>query len=346
MSQYAPLVSIILPAYNSEQCLKNAVASVISQTYQNWELIIVDDGSSDETGKIAKELSGYDCRIRSFSQQNGGVSSARNQGLDQALGNWVTFLDADDAIEPSFLKALIDRAAACADIDIVIGGAKLIGRKKRLYKNQSCATLQGDDIKSLSMSIIDCEIHGDFGYSLPVLGYVWSKLYRKSSVEGIKFDPRISMREDAVFNLEAFCRARTIALSDSCGYLYWQDSGSASRSFHPSFDKEVRALLEAFRAVSEREHFPDQVISLGTIRVYMTWLKLFALHPQNGFSRSEQRSILGQSLRDERWRRAFGSISSKTLSAPYRALRLAYLARSLISIRMLKALNDLRKIAR
>ena len=93
------LISIIVPIYNSESTLKRCVDSILAQTYQNFELLLIDDGSKDCSGEICKEYAQKDSRVKVFHKENGGVSSARNLGLDNARGEWVTFVDSDDWID-------------------------------------------------------------------------------------------------------------------------------------------------------------------------------------------------------------------------------------------------------
>lgn len=105
-----PKFSIIVPAYKAELTLKRCVESVISQTYDNWELILVDDGSTDNTPSMCDEYSAKDSRIVTVHKENGGVSSARNIGIEKASGEWITFLDADDEFEASYLSYFVDGA--------------------------------------------------------------------------------------------------------------------------------------------------------------------------------------------------------------------------------------------
>ena len=97
------LISIIVPVYNAEKTLNRCVSSILSQTFQDWELLLIDDGSTDRSGKLCDEYAAKDQRIKVFHKKNGGVSSARNIGLDHAKGQWVTFVDCDDWIVDSAL---------------------------------------------------------------------------------------------------------------------------------------------------------------------------------------------------------------------------------------------------
>lgn len=101
------LISIIVPVYNSEKTLCRCVDSILAQTYQNFELILIDDGSIDQSGKICDDYVRLDSRVRVFHKKNGGVSAARNVGLDNAKGTWLTFIDSDDYIQENYLSYII-----------------------------------------------------------------------------------------------------------------------------------------------------------------------------------------------------------------------------------------------
>ena len=94
-----PKISVIIPVYNAEKYLYRCIDSVLVQTFTNWELLLIDDGSKDSSGVICDEYAAKDARVRVFHKENGGVSSARNLGLDNARGEWVAFVDSDDYIE-------------------------------------------------------------------------------------------------------------------------------------------------------------------------------------------------------------------------------------------------------
>ena len=114
-------VSVIIPVYNVRPFLEEALDSVLNQTYKNLEIIIIDDGSTDGSGEICDEYAGRDNRIQVIHQDNGGLSAARNAGLDVMTGDLVAFLDPDDAYVDSFIETLVN-AMAAEDVDLVICG--------------------------------------------------------------------------------------------------------------------------------------------------------------------------------------------------------------------------------
>ena len=126
-----PRISVIIPAYNAQDYLKNCVESVRKQTFQDWELLIIDDGSRDRTRAICDECAAADDRIRVFHKKNGGVSSARNLGLREAKGDYIAFLDVDDRFEVRCRETLWSAleqsgadTAACAHLNLRPGGEK------------------------------------------------------------------------------------------------------------------------------------------------------------------------------------------------------------------------------
>lgn len=111
-----PLISIIIPVYNSDKTINRCVDSILSQTFNNWELLLIDDGSTDRSGELCDEYSAKDQRIKVFHKKNGGVSSARNLGLNNVKGEWITFCDSDDFVYPNWLKNYVDNISDGIDL--------------------------------------------------------------------------------------------------------------------------------------------------------------------------------------------------------------------------------------
>ena len=122
MKDDTALVSIVIPAYQAEKVLNRCIASILAQTYSNFECILIDDGSTDETPAICKQFAAQDHRIRFLQQKNSGPSVARNNGIRQAQGKYLLFVDADDWIEPQTCAVLID----LAELKILLGRSKMI----------------------------------------------------------------------------------------------------------------------------------------------------------------------------------------------------------------------------
>ena len=189
------MVSIIVPAYNCIESLECCVGSIRQQTYTNFELMLVDDGSTDGSGELCDKLAAEDTRIRVIHKPNGGVSSARNAGIDAATGGYITFCDSDDYLEPDYLEALIQAAESNPDcghiwccFQTVTGYQKENAAPNYTSaKSLLCYTLQ--DYMSLHEMWLDAE--------------PWNKLYRTDIVQTakVRFPEDLSLGDDWLFNL-------------------------------------------------------------------------------------------------------------------------------------------------
>lgn len=338
----APVVSVIIPAYNAKGSISDAIESLKRQTFEGFEAIIVNDGSIDSTEDEASVAIGDDSRFCIHRQPNGGVSSARNLGLEYARGDWVTFLDADDVLAPMFLGGLLGRAAR--DIDIVIAGAKVIGGSKRPMANSRDCVVTGGEIQLLASSVLDGEDNDQIGYCASIAGCICSKIYRRASIDATRFDIRVAMREDALFNLSALCGARNVALSTRMDYIYRTYRSTASVSFHPRFNSEIDAFLEVCQSIWTENGLPVSSYHKGVLSTYMSWLKLYALHRDASFSARERFALVSESLHDERWGSSFEALRDAKLDASYSALRHAYRHGHPMMIAALKYANDLRRL--
>ena len=126
----APFISIIVPVYKSEDTLRHCVDSILRQPYDDFELLLIDDGSPDQSGNICDEYAAKEPRIRVFHKENGGVSAARNLGLEVACGEWITFIDADDSIDDGFFNLPKENAG----FDLIIGGIQEVPQRGHLLQ--------------------------------------------------------------------------------------------------------------------------------------------------------------------------------------------------------------------
>lgn len=187
------LVSIILPVYNSEKYIKLAMESVLKQSYKNFELIIVNDGSTDNSDNICKEYQQKDERIKYIYTQNNGVSSARNYALKYATGTYITFIDDDDMYEKDYLKELVNNVNKY-NTDLVSCAYKTINKKNRIINYSSDLTTSNlkEYIEILQPNLL--------------INQLWNKIYKLDIIKknNITFDTNIDLGEDYKFNLEYF----------------------------------------------------------------------------------------------------------------------------------------------
>lgn len=197
-----PKISVIVPIYNAEKYLPRCIDSILAQTFTDFELLLIDDGSTDGSGKICDEYATKDARIRVFHKKNGGVSSARNLGLDEAQGEWITFCDSDDYVYPCWLN--------------------------NFSKNFSDALqmiVQSFDPKPLVVkkSVFSCDEGMQYMERQNILGYLWVKAFRKEIIcmNHIRFNEQLAYEEDLVFVFRYLIRAKElILLTEDTGYFY------------------------------------------------------------------------------------------------------------------------------
>lgn len=194
----SPLISIIIPIYNVEKYLPACLDSVLAQTYQNLEIILVDDGSPDGSGAICDAYAARDARIRVIHQKNGGVSSARNTGLDAAFGSFIGFVDPDDYIEPDMYRILYKR--------IQDTGADIAQCGYMYHKNETVTNVYGSGENDV-YSGPQCAQKLLTDYA--PWWTVWSKLYRADLFRELRFC-KVNCCEDILLNSQLFLRVRHV----------------------------------------------------------------------------------------------------------------------------------------
>lgn len=211
-------ISVIIPVYNCATYLRRCVESVLTQTYKNLEIICVNDGSTDESGAILTELMKKDSRIRVICQENKGVSAARNAGIKLATGEWITFVDADDAIESDMYENLLNHVTN-DDIDIVHCGYKRISLDGTIkHINGTGKIIEQDNVEAAK-----CLIQGKL-----FVGSLWNKLYKATLFENVTLDVSLAINEDILANAELIKNAKRIVFYDMGKYLMYERKGSAT----------------------------------------------------------------------------------------------------------------------
>lgn len=221
------LLSVIVPVYNAENTLRRCVDSVLMQSYGDFELLLVDDGSIDNSGYICDEYEEKDSRVRVFHKSNGGVSSARNLGLDNAKGEWIAFVDSDDCVSESYLHNMWSHSS-CADL--VISYAELVyldgNRRREVYKSK----LVTDDYNDLF-------VENDLSWHTSP----WSKLFNKNICGDLRFIEGMHIGEDLVFLYSYILKCDNIYLSGDTDYYYYVDNQCSLTKRINNLDEEMLA---------------------------------------------------------------------------------------------------------
>lgn len=218
-------VSVIVPCYNAQRYLAPCLDAVLAQSVADFEVLLIDDGSTDGTAAIAARYAMRDARVRVFRQSNAGVSAARNLGLSHARGEWVTFVDSDDLLTPDALAVML--AAAGKGVDMVVCAHETFdenGAREIVYPQTRWIDRQGDTRRRAAAKRL---IEGDC-----VLNIMCGKLHRRSLIEreALRLAPHVSMAEDALFNLEAALCGHGIAYVNRVVYRYRMHDASATHA--------------------------------------------------------------------------------------------------------------------
>lgn len=262
------MVSIIIPVYNSETTLRRCLESVINQSISDWELILVDDGSNDKSGEICDEYAEKNQRIKVFHKKNGGVSSARNIGLDNAKGKWIVFIDADDLVKESYLANLLEHSQK--QVDLVISYAEIHNGDN--INKESYPSKLIDDTNFESMFI-----ENDMNWHTSP----WSKLYKRSIIEEhrLRFCEGMHIGEDAVFLYSYMLYSNQIYISNDTDYCYFAYNEG-------SLTKRVNSLDSEILAYNQIRTIIESMISKKTIKNFI------ALRNLNWLIASYQRRVL------------------------------------------------------
>lgn len=219
-------LSVIVPIYKVEPFLKKCVESILSQDYDNLEVILVDDGSPDDCPKICDEYATMDCRVKVIHKSNGGLCSARNAGLDVANGDYVTFVDSDDYIEPYAYSSMMSYMAD-NQLDIIGGGYRYFRPWKTVNKMLE-APMDGSFKILRSEAALD-ELYFGSQMFLPITIMVWNKIYRKSLFNNLRF-PEGYIFEDTLITPMLLNQAKKIGVLNKLVYTYNIHLGSNSTS--------------------------------------------------------------------------------------------------------------------
>lgn len=216
-------ISVIVPAYNIEAYIEKTIQSICCQTYRNLEIIIVDDGSTDTTGEIVESLKQKDLRIKVIHQKNGGVTSARLAGLKTASGDWISFVDGDDYLEPEMYQVLLSNAQKY-QADISHCGYQMVFPNRADYYHNT-----GKIVTQTRESGVRDLLKGDF-----VEPGLWNKIYRADIIRNSnimrRMDLSVRINEDYLMNYYLFSQARRSVFEDRCLYHYIVRKDSAATS--------------------------------------------------------------------------------------------------------------------
>lgn len=236
-----PLISVIVPVYNAEEFLPLCINSILSQTFTDFELLLIDDGSTDKSGEICDEYAQKDSRIKVVHKENSGVSSSRNIGIDYSKGRYITFVDSDDFVSPLILETLF---------------SKLLEFKAEI--SACCAYRFFNDKKKIKMEFVKKE---NIIFAPKVLqkrifqfrqeSAVWNKLYDRDIIGDTRFYGKTN--EEILFNYKCFLRCERIIYTNKFLYFYRATPNSITSSFGKFKFDALNNLFEIKKIISNRD---------------------------------------------------------------------------------------------
>lgn len=241
------MVSIIVPVYNAEQYLMDCVRSLIGQTYEKIEIILIDDGSTDRSSEMCDMCIGLDARIKVYHQKNKGVSSARNFGIDVASGDFVCFVDADDLIHPTMIEALLEGVIK-GNADIAACGYIAVDDRKGFIED-SITSSKENSLRLNSEETLKAL------FETNVAGFLCNKIYPISMVKSEKLNESLKICEDLEYNFRLIYKKKaTLCYIETQLYGYYNNNSSTSKmnlvgkdhvmTFTPAYDSMISLVRD------------------------------------------------------------------------------------------------------
>ncbi len=260
-----PKISVIVPVYNVEKYLPRCIDSILAQTFTDFELLLVDDGSKDRSGEICDEYAMMDSHIKIFHKENGGVSSARNLGLDKAKGEYIVYVDSDDWIGERHLEEMIK----FKDNDIVIGGKTVNGDVCGIDKfEKNSIFIDGEIGVALKETLADDKLR------VP-----WAKLYKRKIIEEnkLRFDLHMKIAEDTVFVQKYLSHCKSVCFIKTFSYFYYFNKRTSKYKLTAEeLIYYLNVTSSVYNALSKKHSFCDDrylnFIKYFFIRLYLNYI--------------------------------------------------------------------------
>ena len=270
------MISVIIPVYNTASFLERCIDSILSQSYNDLEVLLIDDGSTDDSGAICDRYADRDGRVRVIHKENGGVSSARNKGLDNAKGEWICFVDSDDELMSTGLE-LFGKGISSA-VDMVMAGYKTYDDDNNcqlVYSNETCVSY----IISSQQAISELFAPTHYKYQ----GYVFTKLFRASVIKdhSLRFNEEVFFNEDRLFVAQFICTAkRDVFYTTSPTYKYYLHQGSVMSSLREKFNPKFITDFDAqttIRGLIRATYSDKRILDLADWGLYNSYRMIVKL---------------------------------------------------------------------
>lgn len=336
------MISAIVPIYNTPiGMLENCVNSVIEQSVGEWELLLIDDGSETKCAHFCDVLSEKDVRIRVIHIPNGGVSNARNVGIQNAVGEYLCFIDSDDWISPDYFEILLssrDKASIIASSIIMFNES--FQSKDVMHKISEDILCQDQDI------LISAALGDSCKYECLMLNTVWGKMYPIKLIQqsNILFHSELKRLEDCLFNIELILAgANAVFLSKRCGYYYRVSNDSTMGRFNDDLPKHILCATKAiYNTLNKQFLWEKYKVSYG-IRVFKNIIIVtndWYFNCCNNYPSSYKKNYINVLLYDDSVRKGLLNCQGKTLG------KFGYILLQLLKNRMYNAFIMLYSVKR
>lgn len=293
------MISVIIPVYNTEKYLGRCINSVLSSTYKNFEILLIDDGSNDRSLEICRNYGNRDCRIRVFTQENQGASAARNRGIEESCGEWIVFVDSDDVISCDFLEIVAENV--CQDVDLIFFDYcryKGVSERNIWERNSTHVPFveyyDTEDKLWIIKKMLCAEDLAD-GTNANLLS-PWGKAYRKSIIMeySIRFPLDVIIGEDRLFNIEYYLKARNYAhVFRNVYYVTWRANSLTHcyqkdliENYHIFHCKLMRIMKEqGIFKILEGAYYDNVLANMTEILIYGIF------RPNSGTTHSERDKV-------------------------------------------------------
>lgn len=282
------MISVIVPVYNTEPYLARCINSILNQSFSDFELLLIDDGSTDGSEVICDTYTAKDKRVRVFHKENGGVSSARNWGLQEAKGEWVCFVDSDDELLPYGLEIMTDGISD--SVDLIIGGYEVLDDEEVVV--YSIKTHKSECITN-ALAVKEMYSPTDYQYQ----GYVWNKMFRTLVIKAnsLRFAEDICFNEDRLFVTQFICLSRRdVSYTTIPVYKYFERRGRAmmsiKRGFNPKFVTDMEAQIRMRQIV--RESYGDTLSDFADYGVYLSYRRIVGMMKESHYVNGKLKSLL------------------------------------------------------
>ncbi len=253
-----PLLSVIIPVYNAEKHIEKCIQSIYTQSYQPIEIILIDDGSTDNSGAIAEGIAGRNNNILFFRQKNCGVSAARNTGLRMASGDYITFVDADDYLDKKTYSVIMDELLQnhCDAAIYPFSRHHRNGSSISLLPWPNQTILSRDEIHNLLIpSMIAVKNNRK-----RISGSVCRTVFRREAIDGLLFDESVHIQEDLIFCIRSYAKMQRIEIINDVFYHYIKYGTTATEQYRKDFLSETMAFENAIIQALKEHHLYQNMI--------------------------------------------------------------------------------------